>query len=482
MKTYNNNRGAVLIVAMLLGLTAAIICVVYIRMASTENKLATRSFGFNATLDLAEGAIEDAMWAVNNDTANPGTFLVSANGWTAASDNPASFVKKTNTTAGSFTTVALGQGMTGEMYARIDNYPGTAANPTKITSMGVIRVPNQPAMYKELAVTLSTNPRGFFPGGIVAKGTVTFTGNGATDSYNSKLGFWNALTNRFDKGSVASTALLTSDITLTGNATIYGQLSVGGSSAAADVVANGNASYTDAQTPAGVTKDPKDITTNFTFNFPTINTPTNSGATAGTNLGAVSSSITLGTAGATTPTYYYISSIKLSGKNTVTIQGPVVLVVSGDIGASGQSSISVNGTGNAGATIYAGGNVDLSGQNAVNNSNPAAATFLVFDSAPLSANTTVSLTGQAGMISGIYAPNSNVKVSGLGDVAGSIVGNNVTYSGNGSFHYDQQLGSIAAAPTPGGPMSWVELTGVGGVASPYAKNLQNDPFSSVSSL
>ena len=173
-------------------LLAAIVALVgshLLTRSSQEVKLATRSYYMSAAINLAEAGAEEAIWAENNSYFSS-AYLGSTYGWSTATDGTGALVKTVTTG------LALAQG-TGEIYVRIDN---PSASTPVIYSLGVVRLVNQPAIVKQLRVTLVR--RALWPNAVVAKGTVTFRGNQVrVDSYDSALGPWNATTNRSDHGT-----------------------------------------------------------------------------------------------------------------------------------------------------------------------------------------------------------------------------------------------------------------------------------------
>jgi hypothetical protein len=60
----------------------------------------------------------------------------------------------------------------------------------------------------------------------------------------------------------------------------------------------------------------------------------------------------------------------------------------------------------------------------------------------------------------IYAPQGSVKITGAGDVCGSVVANDITLEGDVAFHYDESLGKIGG-DNPFRVSHWKELTTAG---------------------
>jgi hypothetical protein len=87
------------------------------------------------------------------------------------------------------------------------------------------------------------------------------------------------------------------------------------------------------------------------------------------------------------------------------------------------------------------GNLSLSGNGAVNPSqNPLSLQLYVYGGS----KTTASLSGNGNFYGLVYAPNSDVSVSGNGVVSGALAGRTVNISGNG-FNWDSRAGTVSAS-------------------------------------
>ena len=107
-------------------------------------------------------------------------------------------------------------------------------------------------------------------------------------------------------------------------------------------------------------------------------------------------------------------------------------------------------------TIYCEDDVTVSGGGIVNQTNQAA-NLQVFGVTPTSGNQDLSVSGGAAFIGVLNAPAFEMTISGGGTFTGAAIGNSVTISGNGGFHYDESLSTLAVGPPTSYQFaSWVE--------------------------
>jgi hypothetical protein len=454
-------RGSALIAVLVISAAVATIAAHLFVRGLQEQRLATRSFYQSVALNLAEAGLEEAMWAINN------SWVDTTRGWALASDGSGA---RTRTTLN----LSLSQG-TGEIYVRIDA-PGS--NSPSITALGLVRLPRQGTIIKQLRVPLTR--RAPWSNAVVSKGSITFNGNNVTvDAYDSSVGPWNATTNRLDRANVATNTANNAGLSVN-NADIYGSVATGGS----QPVVGPNGSILGATSPTGLPNniDPSRVRLDFSSNLPDVVAP---GGTS-TSLGAVTSSITLprtgDSPGADGRYRYTASSVSLTN-NTLTINNAAVdLIVSGDVSVGGGSgSIVVTNATSSSLAIYAAGNMSISGNGAINQS--GSTTRMTFYGTRTQAQTatmgaqTFDLRGNASYIGTVYAPNADVSLRGGGSSGrfdGAIVGRSVTFNGNYDFHYDTRLASVSSERFFR-PTAWIELVAPPSSGSTLARD-NRQPF------
>lgn len=435
----------------------AVLAAYFIRHAVSESRLAARTFHLSVALNLAEAGIDEAMLDINN--AAVGT----APGWRQASDNAASWVKHIEGTGQP--AYAFGEG-TGNIYVRVDNWTAHTTSDVTVTTVGQVTFAGAAPVSRQIAVKVGK--RAAQAAGVLSKGEIKFNGNVVIDAYDSSRGVPDASANRSDQVVVATTSA-TADLTLSGNAQIYGLVATGGT--APTVGPNGR--IYGPSTGAGVKVDPTRVRNDFAENIPDPVAPAGTAAT----LGAIAANLTLPRAGDTPQAngrYLYTDGtggLQLSGGATLTITGPVDLVLTDDlqVGSAGKILLSTGGGSDPSLNLYAYGNVDIGGDGLANSTDvPANANLYAMGTDEVLLNCNADFTGV------IYAPNSEVHLNGNGSINGAVVGSAVKFNGNPHLHYDIQLASTAGSPFYA-VKSWIELTDAPATGLPFQRD-RRDPF------
>lgn len=140
-----------------------------------------------------------------------------------------------------------------------------------------------------------------------------------------------------------------------------------------------------------------------------------------------------------------------SGNAVLTISGDVSLYLDATSSAfsnSGNARISISS--GSSLTIYVNGSVSVSGNGLVNNNGTSSPmTFQLYGT---STATSLAITGNGSTTGIIDMPSAHVAVSGNGDIYGSVIANTFSASGNGGFHYDENLAS--SGPSNGYKLRW----------------------------
>jgi len=224
---------------------------------------------------------------------------------------------------------------------------------------------------------------------LVGINSVSLSGVGLIDSYDSSLGPYNAAT-AGNKAVVVSNG----NITLTGSPLIKGD-------------ANPGPGGLVIGTPQ-VTGSTSALSAPLIFPMPTVDPAYNNGAInkylSGSGDFAMGKSRT-----------YTLTSGVYSVRN-VTMNSTAVLNISGDV------------------TLYVSGNMSLSGGVNVLGNQPGN-----FKIRMVTANTSVSMTGNTALYADLYAPGSTVTIGGNGDFYGTVVGKTLSLSGRAGIHYDETI-------------------------------------------
>jgi hypothetical protein len=430
-------RGAVLIVALLIMAVLALGLTSYLSLNLNSARQSQRAFQQAAAFNLAEGGAEEALWAFNRARAGERDAW---GDWTVL--DPAARRTLTGFDFGH---------ATGSVRVYVDNHaPAGNARPT-VVALASVTAPGTGEVTKMVEVSLRRRSR--FSAGLMAKDAVVFSGNRASvDSWNSDpdndpatapVAYSTDVRN--DRGSVASVSVGTRSV-LVNQANVWGYVYTGG--AQPEVGRNG--SITGRDTPAGTNLDPARVATDFTATFPDVAAPVD-----GTPITTVGS--TLGTAGEATR--WRCPNLSLNGRQTLTILGDVTLILTG-----GHGTRAIDVTGNASIiipagsslTVYVEGDVLVAG-NGLANSNDRPATFLLYGTNTTDTGQSIQLAGNGALKSVVYAPNADLKINGNGDIMGAAVARSIDLTGNADFHYDESLEQLDA-DMPFGIERWRELT------------------------
>ena len=363
---------------------------------------------------LAEAGVEEAAWQYNYDG---GAFT----GWASSTDG-AGHVLKTNT-VNSFTN------LTGTV---IGGYTVVVDTNTRIiTSTGQS---NRVGGSNIKTIKAYMTPQPLFGNSITTKSTISLTGNAYTDSYNSTAGVYGG-SNRLLNGDVQTNAGTNGALTLSGNTIIKGDAGVG---TGGTVASSGNASITGA-TSTGVANTFNDVTVPSSL---TSLTPQSSIDLSGNN----SQTIAGGS--------YRYPSISTSGNSVLTINGDVVIYLTStnSLSNTGNSNIRINS--GSSLTIYTAGNVSISGNGIVNNN--TSANPLSFKLYGTPTNTAINISGNGDISGVINAPQAQVTVTGNGNIFGAVSADTYTSTGNGGFHYDENLANNG--PIGFYKLGWTRLT------------------------
>jgi len=513
-------RGSILITALLFAVIIAIALTSYIKLSTTSLRLAHRTFFADAANNLAETGLEEAVWMFNNmgssSDAVANKALWTTNGWTCSNTiadvymqsmgsgytsaptvtfsggggsgaaGTAIFGTRQQYVAGTLTTIACVTGITitngGTGYttlptitltggggsgvlpiarfaatrtipfANLDQnasatakvwvagYDGTTAAPI-IVAKATIQPTDGAPVEKIIKVIVSKN--GVVPKiGVVAKNGINWNGHPDADSFVSSatpgvppFSLYDPATARanttvaslygptvdLSHGTVEGDVMVGSGVTVTGG-TISGQ-SIGG----------------------------------FSYNFGMPSYPTNSGPTAGYNLGNSLPAV-LPRGGATPDAanadgnyYYYVNNATI-GATTITAGKNVVIVGSNTNMVGGLMVASGATVGSA--KIYIDGTVSP-GNSDVNTTSWAGALQIWTTT---SSNCTIS--GNGSFYGCLFAPYATLVGNGGGnnteDLCGSFVVAAVTSNGHMSFHWDEGL-RTTTSPKPWSLAQWSEL-------------------------
>lgn len=127
--------------------------------------------------------------------------------------------------------------------------------------------------------------------------------------------------------------------------------------------------------------------------------------------------------------------------------GDVVIFVDGDFNLGGSNEIKIDDDSSltviTTGTFDLGGSVDVANGSTLNtNGNPRFSLYSNYDQSQANKNSKagVRIGANDDMTSVVYAPKSDVDITGSGELFGSVRGRTVDVTGNGGMHYDEALG------------------------------------------
>lgn len=428
----SRDRGSVLLSALCIAAVLAVAVTSYLAVCQRTLELSTRSLQSAHSITLAESGIEEALWSLNKNEWS---------GWTIVG-------KQATKTVGGFD---FGSGLTGSIVLSVANYDGTTGTRT-LTVTGTTTRPDGTAVSRTLTSTATRAP--LFVNALAATtGAVRFSAaTTATliDSYDSSLGPYASQTPGFSAIiSAGSTATTSATVQLT-NAQIRGYVATvatGPSYSIGATVKGPNSSLFTRIDSSRISTSPYQPIFDIT---PATGT--------GTSLSS-DSNLTLGTPGASAPSIYYASSIDLRGNTSITIDGPVRLVVSGNfwIGREGGGSPQITVTENGSVEIFVGGDVSIRG-NGISNATLAPERLAIFSTNTSNSSDMNTSTPFFGVL---YVPAGDFTVSSSNTLHGAIVVRNLTFTGSSPVvHYDLKLRQAVfpGIDTPFAISDWREVS------------------------
>jgi hypothetical protein len=405
--------GSVLTLALVISVVAGFITISYLQSALTGLRLSESILNQSSLLNLAEAGAEEALHAINHDEWH---------GW-QTHDSQRVLLSQA---------IDLGRGYSGRYLVIVSDLSDNFA---RINVESQINDPRRDVPLRK-QIQMELGARSLFANGWTSERFIHINGNNfRVDSFNSLEvpgGLYDAAYSR-DNGSIGSvevSEITTIDI---GNSTIYGSVATAGTYPDFGP----NAYIIGADTPSGVRIDESRVVLDFSAHLEPVSAPSTSGAIT-TLPSATGDVTTIGNPDGTVETYL-LSELKLKNKDTLIIDGPVVIITDGEVDLRGEVQITENGS----STIYFGGDFTVAGNGMVNETNYAK--NLVLFGTHTSPGSQLVLGGNAAMIAAIYAPKSAMRMDGggaRGRFIGAAVAYSITVNGGRSgygFHYDEAL-------------------------------------------
>lgn len=416
--TSSRERGSALLAALCFASVLALVLGSYLAVCDTAMQLSNRTLEGERGVQLAEAGFEQSLWALNNN---------SWSGWTVSS----------GTATKTLTGFSYEDGSSGMIKLTITNYNGSQGT---LTAQGVVTLGSGAVVQRTLTATFA--PATLFPNAAASFSQTNFNNGGKVDSYDSTKG------NYSSPGGYSS--IVSGDTVKLTNAHVYGYVATGGDAPTVGF----RGMVTGPGTPAGVNVDPNRLSTNPLQ--PVFSVPAPTGA--GSSLPEYPSGA-IGLPTDTSPRLYYADDVVLDG-NTLTVNGPVTLVLSGGLYIWGSGGITITGSGSLTIVIPSSGDIYLMG-NGINNTTKSPKNLAILETAGYGGSPWYRTVNTGTPFYGvIYTPSNNLSFSGNASIYGAVVANQLTFSGSPSIHYDTSLRTavFGAVTTPFGVSQVTEVT------------------------
>jgi hypothetical protein len=431
-------RGSVLLVVLCFATVLAVGVASYLSLCHRTLNLSTLSLQSGSNLAIAEAGMEEALWALNKDDWTGWTF----SGRTA-SKNLSGF--------------SQGSGSDGSVTITVTT-EDDGARTLKVTATST----QTGGRVSTRTLTASTHRAPLFVNAVAATtGTLRFTSAGNTtlvDSYDSGLRHsvtreplpYSSQTPGFSAVlSAGSSSTSSATVQLT-NAQVKGYVATLGTgpsySIGARLLGPNSATTTRIDSTRVSTSPYQPIFDIRLPDGPRSPLPSNP---------------KLGTAGATTPSIYSTTDFDLRNGATLTIDGPVKLVVSGAfyVGRNGSATPGIKISRMGSLEVFVAGEIYI-GADGIENVSGIPAQLAIYSTNSLATSEMNTLTPFHGVI---YVPNGDFTVTGNNQIFGAIIARNVVFTGTApAVHYDIALRGrnavFSGIETPFAISDWRETT------------------------
>ncbi len=448
--TSRKTRASVTLVTLCLMTALAIALGSYIALCSRSAQLSTRTISSDQSLQLAQTGLEEALWALNQ------------NSW--ASSGPAS--NTVWSTSGANRTVTLTYTLpsphgTGQVVLTIADYASTGPTWPTITSAATLTLPSGETFTKTLQA--ATGPAPLFANAIASSDSyVSFTDRGTVDSWNS------------DPDNDSSTAMVpysfavgnasnynaviagrtdnagTYGVILT-NATVNGYVTTFGLPISYSTSGSPMAKVVGPLTATGTNVDPTRLGKSAfvpTTSVFTVSLPATSGPYYG---GVVATVVNLVTKLLSVPTFDTFKTgsggLDVDALNPVTITRPIKIIVDGDLKIEPatlflpllRGKITISGAGSL--QLFVSGDVIIDGDGFDNQTNQAK--NLAIYCTGTGTSPSISYLSDKPFCGVIYAENRAIDIQQNGPFYGALLSRqSIRFRGsatNPTFHYDAAL-------------------------------------------
>jgi hypothetical protein len=424
-------RGAAMLAALCLAMVFAICLSSYVALCYTSLKTSTRNLMNLHCVELAETGLEQALYSQNNDDWTSQPWITSVPAHTATLTLPVTLPSP------------IENGETWQIKVQVSNYgyPNYGSTPLNIVSWGTVSLPDGTSVTRELQSSGSIAPT-FVNAVAATAGNVTFRNTGQVKSYDSRLGPQGPSNTGYSavvlSGRSPPSSFPSSTVNLR-DATIFGYV-VG--TEKNSIMHSGGAVVVGLNSPSPAALDTSRLITNplpYQPQFPETPIGVLQNFPYGTNLS--SGNFTLGAG-----SYNISGDLTVSGNAQLTIDGPVILVVGGNLTVSSTGGIVVsNAKVGGGPTpgppfaasleLHLAGSLNLTAEG-IDNLTLIPKRVAVMGSTN---NNLLSIGMSVPFYGTLYFPKATLDVGNNQVFYGSIVANAVKFNASPAVYYDVAL-------------------------------------------
>lgn len=381
------------------------------------NQESARSQAWNTAIPTAEAGVEEALTHLNLH----GATNLNCDGWQPVSG---STMYRLQRTIGDQTYLVV-----------ISNYvAGASANKPTIDCRGYSRLGNSANTHLARGIRVTTEQktamRGIITRGQLELQDVIVDSYDSSDPLYSSNGTYKASMAK-DNGFLGSNSRSKGAVNIHQGTKIVGSVGTGASGVlkAANPTVVGDTAWVASAANKGKVQT-NHLSTDLNVPFPNVSAPFSGGyfAPGSGTLGGTNYAYLLG------GDYYQLSSLSLSGTNTLLVTGNATLYVTGSVTMSDDSKIII--APGAKLNLYVGGTAFNASGNAQVNAYGTPSQLAYFG---LPTNVDFKGSGNASLVGTFYAPNAHADIINNFFLAGAAMFDVLEAQHTASFHYDEAL-------------------------------------------
>lgn len=393
-ETNQEEKGVVLVVALLVTVALLILITPFLFKLSGEYRNTDRTFKSMAALHLAEAGVERAIWELNYGDIST---------WSGDSTLRTLTLSSIQTSGGD---------AVGDIVISISN--PESSSPV-VESTGKILFRNSDTVDRTLSVELARDLEPIFDNALFAGTGIYMAGNSFVDSFDSRVGIYGG-DNIGEEGHIATNATNIGAITLENNVVVYGDAKNGEGGDPDDILLFNSSVVIGDKTALSESKA-----------LPPIPVPEGLVSRGSYFLGGNDQS-TISESGEYT-------SFGIDSNAIVTIQGDITMYVTDDFSMDSNSQLII--TEGSSLTLYLGGSFEQNSNTKLDNLSKDPAKVQIFGTDSFEGE--MNWDSDSEFYGAIYFPLASVLINSNVDIYGSIVADFFYVDSNARIHYDVAL-------------------------------------------